>query len=206
MPELSLLRDTFSYELLVARGPGSPEVVYVQGGCLGLSRTPKLSRMPTSKERGAKRLLRRNGSSARSGHSPHPATAGAAPCQNPQAGRQSNRNNKYFLLEERAREERRLRRIAEEAQEARSGRGGGPGWMLAATGTGGNSVDAISPLSPKRGESRMRMTRVDGFNSTAGPPPQKSNVWLPDGDGWQNSLGVQTYLWWRFAWTPFFWA
>lgn len=133
--------------------------------------------MATSKERGAKRPLRRNGST-RSGHqAPHPATAGAAHNQHPQAGRPPTRNNKYFLLEERAREERRLRRIAlEEAQEARSGRGGGPGWMLAATGAGGNRVDGNSPPSTKRGESRMRMTRVDGFNSTAGPSPQKSNV------------------------------
>lgn len=126
--------------------------------------------------KGAKRPLRRNGS-ARSGHQPQPPTAaGASHNQHLQAGRPPNRNNKYFLLEERAQEERRLRRIAEEAQEARSGRGGGPGWMLAATGTGGNSTDVISPPSTKRGESRMRMTRVDGFNSTAGPSPQKNNV------------------------------
>lgn len=133
--------------------------------------------MPTSKERGAKRPLRRNGSARSGHHPPHAASAGAALSQHPQAGQLSKRNHKYFLLEERAREERRLRRIAEEAQEARSGRGGGPGWMLAATGTGGNAVvDAVTPSSTKRGESRMRMTRVDGFNSTAGPSPQKSNV------------------------------
>lgn len=148
----------------------------MQGGCLELSRILKLSRMPTSKERGAKRPLRRNGS-ARSGQSPPQATAGAVRNQHPQANRPSKRNTKYLLLEERTREERRLQRIAGEAQEARSGRGGGPGWMLAATDTGGNWVEAISPPSIKRRESRLRMTRVDGFNSTAGPSPRKSNVW-----------------------------
>lgn len=152
----------------------------MQGGCLDLSRVLTLSGMPTSKERGAKRPLRRNGS-ARSGQPPHSANAGPPNNQHPQAGRLSKRNNKYFLLEERAREERRLQKIAEEAQEAQSGRGGGPGWMLAATGTGGNRVDVISPPLTKRGESKMKMTRVDGFNSTAGPSPKKSNVRLPMG-------------------------
>lgn len=161
-------------------GPGHRDSVCVQGGCLHLSRILKLSGMSTSKEHWAKRPIRRNGS-ARAGHQPlYPAAASAAKNQHPQAGRPSNRNNKYLALEERAREQRRLLRIAEEAQEAWSGRGGGPGWMLAATDTGGN-MDVVLPPSTKRGESRMRMTRVDGFNSTAGPSPQKSNVRLSYG-------------------------
>lgn len=131
----------------------------------------KLSRMPTSKERGPKRPLRRNGSS-RAGVQQHLATAGAAQKNQPPASRPSTRNNKYVLLEERDRDERRVQIIEDRIRNE----GRGPKWIIAAADSGGSG--GASPPNPmKRGESKLRMTRVDGFNSTQGMSP-RGKVWL----------------------------
>lgn len=127
----------------------------------------------TSKERGPKRSIRRNGSAR------YPPAAGlsSSSSQSPSKGRASKRKNKYLLLEETYYEERRLRVLEEEGL---SGRGGasGPRWMrAAASGSGAVGAGGISPATLKKAESRLRMTRVDGFNSTAvGLSPRNNKV------------------------------
>lgn len=126
--------------------------------------------MPSSKEGGPKRSLRRNGSS-RIGQQQHLAT-GAAQKDQPPASRPSTRKNKYVLLEERDRDERRVQKIEDRIRNE----GRGPKWIIAAADAGG-SGGASPPNAMKRGESKLRMTRVDGFNSTQGISP-RGKVWL----------------------------
>lgn len=127
----------------------------------------------TSKERGPKRAFRRNGSA----RSPPAAGLASSSSQSPSTSRASKRKNKYLLLEETYYEERRLQVLEEEGV---SGRGGasGPRWMHAAAGgSGAVGVGGISQAASTGMESRLRMTRVDGFNSTAaGMSPRNSKV------------------------------
>ncbi|CAM9360366.1 unnamed protein product, partial [Ectocarpus fasciculatus] len=86
----------------------------------------------------------------------------------------ATRNNKYVLLEERDREERRLQRIEDREQSAQRGRPR-PQWMPAASAGSFGSGEWVSPGGRKTGAgSRLRMTRVDGFNSTVGFSPRNS--------------------------------
>jgi len=122
--------------------------------------------MPANKERGPKRPLRRKGSS-RAGQQQLSATAGAAQKSQPQGSRPLTRKNKYVLLEERDRDERRVQKIEDRIRNE----GRGPKWIIAAADSGGGG-GASPPHAMKRGESKLRMTRVDGFNSTQGMSPR----------------------------------
>ncbi|CAM9696759.1 unnamed protein product, partial [Scytosiphon promiscuus] len=117
-----------------------------------------------------KRAIRRNGPDR--GSQQH--SAGVIACsQRPSSGQLLTRRNKYVLLEEREREQRRQKRMEAETQ---SGRGSGPGpqWMPAAAAGPAGTAGRGSPGSTKKAESRLRMTRVDGFNSIAGTSPRNS--------------------------------
>ncbi|CAN0019132.1 unnamed protein product [Ectocarpus sp. 4 AP-2014] len=114
-----------------------------------------------------KRALRRN--------APDRSQQGASVHGRHPSDDRATRNNKYVLLEERDREERRQQRI--EDWELSGQRGGPrPQWMPAASAGPAASGGWVSPGGSKRGGagSRLRMTRVDGFNSTVGFSPRNS--------------------------------
>lgn len=116
--------------------------------------------------------MRRNGSS-RIGQQQQSATAGAGHKKHPSAGRPSTRKNKYVLLEERDRDERRVQKIEDRIRNE----GRGPKWIIAAADSG--DCGGVSPPNAiKRGESKLRMTRVDGFNLTQGMSPRNGKVWF----------------------------
>lgn len=121
----------------------------------------KSSRMP-------KRALRRN--------APDRTQQGTSLHSRRSSDDRATRNNKYVLLEERDREERRLQRIKNREQSRQRG-GPRPQWMRAASAGPSASGGWVSPGGSKKGAgSRLRMTRVDGFSSTVGFSPRNSKV------------------------------
>lgn len=82
--------------------------------------------------------------------------------------------NKYVLLEERDREQRRWQEIEDEGNVL--GGGPRPQWMPAANAAGRPGTASFSKLD-SNDQTRLRMARVDGFNSTVGPAaPGRSRV------------------------------
>lgn len=115
-------------------------------------------RLPmTNKERASKRALRRNASDRAGNTTPTKSATGRNP-------RNGSTRNKYSLLEQQDREERRNLEIHKDMFQGTDGpRSLG---MSAATLEAQNR--ARSGSAGKIERAKLRMTRVDGFNSTVG--------------------------------------